>query len=879
MQFISLEQLSVCEAYMDIEVIQIDSNIEYRKRKKCDAYYLCGHRAVDSYKSSNGKRLIFVNQDILIKDSDIKKYSLEPNPNYSKRPGEKFNLKGRMTPDEIITMLKNASLRNASVEVDNMDISFDLSRMKTVLDEYKRRFKEDLWPNEDYKWQAIKIFEDNWDINATNIADMLEKALAGTDNLLTSRNRYPKGMIIEYARLFPDEVRDMFRNLYDENLSVYDRIIAFKVKSDELLPRWQVANNKPDGRMHYQDMNAIFTYLWLFYPDKYYIYKYTVVKSAIEVLGSSYVFKKGTYEEKVELFLKFYDEIRAELQKDSELIEILKDCLRPDCYPDPELNTLTVDFGYFIANYYTKRENKPNETDEEEEDNMKGNETSVSLNTILYGPPGTGKTYNTVIYAVSIIEDKSVEAVKAEAVVDYQSVKSRYDEYSKAGRIAFTTFHQSYGYEDFIEGIKPVMTDGEDDVGYRIEPGVFKAFCERASIPSDKETNDYGLKKDPSVWKVSLGGTHENPVREDCLNNGHIRIGWDEYGPDISDKMDELASGKRVLSAFYNVMSIGDIVLSCYTSTEIDAVGIITGDAEWDDSYSRYKRVRKVKWLVKNIRENIVDLNKGYQMTLATVYWMSIPVRDILSIVEKYTVNESKKQTYNEDKHVFIIDEINRGNISKIFGELITLIEDTKRIGEDEQMEVELPYSHSSFGVPSNVYILGTMNTADRSIAIMDTALRRRFSFVEMLPESNILRSIGADIIESDGATLSVANMLDVINERIMFLFDREHTIGHAFFTSLKDNPSVENLGRIFEKSIIPLLQEYFYEDYSKIQLVLGDDGKTGDNKQYQFIRDEEVVPQKLFSSNVEMESITKYTIQYSAFDKIQSYKLISKNL
>jgi len=124
-----------------------------------------------------------------------------------------------------------------------------------------------------------------------------------------------------------------------------------------------------------------------------------------------------------------------------------------------------------------------------------------------------------------------------------------------------------------------------------------------------------------------------------------------------------------------------------------------------------------------------------------------------------------------------------------------------------------------------------------------------------------------------------VADMLDVINERIAFLFDREHTIGHAFFTSLKDDPSVDNLGKIFEKSIIPLLQEYFYEDYSKIQLVLGDDGKIGDNKQYQFIRDEEVEAHKIFASAVELESTMKYTIQYSAFDKIQSYKMISKNL
>ena len=512
----------------------------------------------------------------------------------------------------------------------------------------------------------------------------------------------------------------------------------------------------------------------------------------------------------------------------------------------------------------------------EEAEEMK---TTISKNTILYGPPGTGKTFNTVIYAVAIIENKAVEEVRKEASANYLAVKTRYDAYTSKGRIAFTTFHQSYGYEDFIEGIKPIMTEGNDDIGYRIESGIFKEFCDRASVPSTKETNNYGINKDPAVWKVSLGGTHENPVRTECMQNSHIRIGWDNYGPDIADRMDELEGGKRVLNAFYNVMRVGDIVLSCYSATEIDAVGVITGDVEWDDSYGQYKRLRKVNWLVKGIREDIVELNKGYQMTLATVYWMSIPIRDILTIVEKNLPQSTKKTPINDEKYVFVIDEINRGNISKVFGELITLIEETKRIGSAEELFVELPYSHSKFGVPNNVYILGTMNTADRSIAIMDTALRRRFSFEEMLPDSDVLRELGDPVIYQDGITVNVANMLDIINERITFLFDREHTIGHAFFMPLIDDPSIGTLAKIFEKSIIPLLQEYFYEDYAKIQLVLGDDGKKGDKKQYQFIFDEDMEANKIFETVQELDSEKKYSINYPAFQKIESYKYISKRL
>ncbi|MDU1030325.1 AAA family ATPase [Anaerococcus vaginalis] len=218
------------------------------------------------------------------------------------------------------------------------------------------------------------------------------------------------------------------------------------------------------------------------------------------------------------------------------------------------------------------------------------------------------------------------------------------------------------------------------------------------------------------------------------------------------------------------------------------------------------------------------------------------------------------------------IDEINRGNISKILGELITLIEDTKRESMDEQVAAVLPYSGESFSVPSNVYILGTMNTADRSIALMDTALRRRFQFVEMMPDADVLRDIGADKVDD----LDVAAMLEKINERITFLYDREHTIGHALFTKLAKAPTIETLKVIFEKSVIPLLQEYFYEDYQKIQLVLGDNGKT--DPSIKFILDEEVKVKNIFKGNAD-DVIDlpdkKYTINTEAFENLESYKQI----
>ncbi len=494
--------------------------------------------------------------------------------------------------------------------------------------------------------------------------------------------------------------------------------------------------------------------------------------------------------------------------------------------------------------------------------------TDVAKNTILYGPPGTGKTYNTVVYAVAIIENKTVESIKKEA---YSAVFERYNEYKSEGIIEFTTFHQSYGYEEFIEGIKPILendTDEQGDVKYTVEDGLFKEFCNKASVPVTKKSNiELGLNKTPTIWKVSLWQTGDNPTRSECLENGHIRIGWDDYGPDITDDTDfSEQGGKKVLNAFISRMKIGDIVFSCYSSTTIDAIGVITGDYEWcgeqyDDGLNRK---RKVNWIVKGINEDIVDINGGSTMTLSTVYRLkNIALSDAMAIIEKYlphTAGEKKN-------HVFIIDEINRGNISKIFGELITLVEPSKRLGQAEGMKAKLPYSQQLFGVPDNVYLIGTMNTADRSIATIDTALRRRFRFKEMMPDAEILKGV---IVEG----ISISDMLTRMNKRIAVLYDREHTIGHAYFIPLKDNPSLELLSEIFANGIIPLLQEYFYEDYEKIRLVLGDNKK--ENIDEQFITAVENDYDELFgNSDIGFDDSITYEINKEAFGKIEAYKFI----
>ena len=525
------------------------------------------------------------------------------------------------------------------------------------------------------------------------------------------------------------------------------------------------------------------------------------------------------------------------------------------------------DFVTFLEKELNLKEKEPPKEEEETATKEPSMRQHQSLNTILFGPPGTGKTYNTVNYAVAIIEGRAIADVQAE---DYDEVRKRYGDYKEQGRIAFTTFHQSYGYEDFIEGIRPVLGDDDNEtIAYEIHKGVFKEFCAQARRPTGKSVSDFGLNENPIVWKVSLESTGENETRKDCLKNGYIRIGWDDYGDTISpETFKDSSDGRNVLNAFVNGMSVGDIVLSCWSATEIDAVGVITGEYEWSDKFNKYRRLRKVKWLIKGLHENIVSLNGGKRLTLSTVYRLGrVQVSDVLAIVLKHLGRiADPAEITSALPFVFIIDEINRGNISKIFGELITLIEPNKRLGADEETKATLPYSGEEFGVPKNVYILGTMNTADRSIALLDTALRRRFNFVEMMPEPGRL----ADI-EVEETGIDLAKMLQTMNNRIEFLLDREHTIGHAYFMGdFQKNPTLDGLADIFRNKIVPLLQEYFFDDYSKIRLVLGDNAKQ---KDAQFVQ-EETNHDSLFAGtpiDIDLDNPT-YRINPGAFDRVEAY-------
>jgi hypothetical protein len=361
-------------------------------------------------------------------------------------------------------------------------------------------------------------------------------------------------------------------------------------------------------------------------------------------------------------------------------------------------------------------------------------------------------------------------------------------------------FHPSYDYTDFVEGLRPVSKDNCDNIGFERKDGVFKEFCKRALVSNTLKITDLfdGINDNPIVWKVSLEGTGDNPTRTDCLENGYVRIGWEKYGDvdDFNDYDDYSDGGKSILRNFQSGMKIGDIVVSCYSATETDAIGIVVGDYEYRAEGGAYPRYRKVKWIVKNIRENIVEANGGKSFTLSTVYKTSISLQDVKDIVFRNSKNNSANVEVAKNEvtkpFVFIIDEINRGEISKIFGELFFSIDPGYR---GEKGRVKTQYQNlveegelfgDGFFVPENVYIIGTMNDIDRSVESMDFAFRRRFAFAEVKAEDNVGM---LDALEELGLKDDAINAMMSLNKTISEIdgLSPAYHIGASYFLKLKE--------------------------------------------------------------------------------------------
>ncbi|OPA86275.1 restriction endonuclease [Pseudomonas fluorescens] len=518
----------------------------------------------------------------------------------------------------------------------------------------------------------------------------------------------------------------------------------------------------------------------------------------------------------------------------------------------------------------------------------------VALNRILFGPPGTGKTYSTIEAALEVLDPVFLAKQLRDSASEDElriALKARVDELDREGRIRFVTFHQSFSYEDFIEGLRAV-SDEKGLLSYPIEPGIFKLLCDQARTSSA----DAGVAGNPRIWKISIKGTGASPELTYCLDHGEARIGWvgagDMKAEKTTDFYDQLGSNdKSTLSSFAKEIQSGDILVCIHSAELISAIGVVTGEYRHEASppstVRLYPHVLPVNWLYRDLNLSVLPLNGEKSFTQKTVYPLDrFNWSDLLSYLHKSDAKPIKpfEQADGVRKpHVLVIDEINRGNISRIFGELISLIEPSKRerldAASSEGLSVRLPYSKLPFSVPDNVYLIGTMNTADRSLASMDIALRRRFNFIEMPPKPDLLEGIFVN--DGDEATseagVDIKQLLTSLNERIEVLLDRDHSLGHAYFLPLRDEPSLALLASIFRQQILPLLQEYFFEDWQRIHWVLNDH-----NKEYadQFVQEVKIDFMQLFGAKGPVDShAQRWKLNENAFDRIQTYFAISGNI
>ncbi|WP_433945547.1 AAA family ATPase [Paenibacillus sp. SN-8-1] len=461
---------------------------------------------------------------------------------------------------------------------------------------------------------------------------------------------------------------------------------------------------------------------------------------------------------------------------------------------------------------------------------------STPVNKILYGPPGTGKTYNVIYEALSILKP-GIDPDLLNNPQRRNEAVQLFNQYTDSNHVMFCTFHQSFSYEEFVEGIRY----NEEKQHYEVQDGIFKRICNLARAATAEHKLTYNF--DPAstrFFKMSLGNTltGDDEVYDYCISNNVIALGWGEDADfsNCGDKQEisklyqsqlpnETVFGVEAVERFKHWMRLGDIVIISYGNKKVRAIGKITGDYSYKaDSPIPYHQFRSVEWLYtdSNAMLPVQSILRDKVFSQQTIYMFNHSDINMNSIQELLSGNS--QDNGQEQQYVLIIDEINRGNISKIFGELITLIESDKRMGQPNELSVTLPYSGNTLHVPSNLHIIGTMNTADRSIALLDTALRRRFEFVEVLPDYSLLP------IDIQG--VNIRKLLETINQRIEYLYDRDHVIGHSYFMSNK-KLQAEDYIRIMQKKVIPLLQEYFYEDWEQIELVLGGAGREGDNSYF----------------------------------------------
>lgn len=786
---------------------------------------------------------------------------------------------------------------------------FDQFRLKDVLAQYKQNFVSTQWGNEKYKWEAVKWFQDNWDVNAADFPEMLSRSLDKTFNLLASNNNFPKGMIVGFAKSAPEEVRAMFIALFDESNDVFERMNAFKMQSSILLEKY--GNG---AAQHYQYENAISTYLWLRYPDKYYIYKFGEVKTVASELESDYRFKKGAYADNIRNFLRLYDEISAALKEDAELLNLFQSQLTDTCYPDPELKTLTIDVGFYISRRYSQENAEKAEAaswfpsdytpglTEEDWIALLGDDkvfTTGSLEIMKrmkdYGGQATctqlavkyGETKNFYLTGSTALAKRVVEKTGCPVFTDDKNENSKWWPVLYIGRYATKDEQGSYIWKlrdelsaalDKVDlsGIELYVAaaPGEEDRGYwwlNANPKIW-SYSDIAvgEVQSYTLYNENGNKRrifqnflDAKAGDMIIG-YESNPVKQIVAIG---RVSAEQDGEKLFfEKVEGLTSPidyttlkecpelERMEyfqnsqgSLFKLTRGEYDFILDMIreenpVSTDA-AIDAYTKSDFLDEVYMTEKRYENLVAVLRNKKNIILQGAPGVGKTFAArrLAWSMMgeqddsriefvqfhqnysyedfmmgykPVEDGFELKYGVFYRFCQKAANQPDKEFFfIIDEINRGNMSKIFGELLMLIEKDYR-----GTKATLAYNGLSFSVPKNLYIIGMMNTADRSLAMIDYALRRRFSFFEMEPGFDSEGFIHYQNGLNNETLSELISKVKDLNHEIALdkSLGKGFCIGHSYFCG-RDICTDEWMHSIVDYDILPMLSEYWFDDPNKL--------------------------------------------------------------
>lgn len=786
---------------------------------------------------------------------------------------------------------------------------FNKFRLKNALTAYKKDFVHNQWPEEMYKWEAVKCFQLNWDVNAEDFAPMLSKALSQTSNLLASGNNFPARMITKFAESAPEEVRAMFLELFDESKDVYERIASFKNKSNLLLAHY--GNGEAQ---HYQHENAISTYLWLRYPDKYYIYKLGEIKAVANELQADYKFKKGAYADNIRNFLAFYDELCAELKQDGQLFNLINSQLTNTCYADPELHILTIDVGFYISRYYSKKGNNVQDEAWWPADYTPG----LSENDWFELLEDTEVFTPSSLEIMKRILDYGGKATCKQLAVKYGETNNFYNSGSVAlaRRVAQKTNCPILPRDEENLRFWPILYIGKpakkDDKGVYIwklrselETALKKTDLSKVALyaqsqEKDKEQRYWLLNANPKIWSFSDIAVGEAQSYTLYNDNGHKRRIFQNF-------MDARA-GDMVIG--YESTPIKQVVAIAKIPAQQDGKQIYFEKVEGLSSPIDYAALKQCPELEKmeyfiNPQGSLFKLTKGeYEFILdmireenpapisvdmltkygkedflSEVYMTEAKYNRLVSVLKKkkniilqgapgvgktfaakrlaYSIMGEKdndriefvqfhqnysyedfmmgykpvedgfelkygifyrfcqKAANHPDKdYFFIIDEINRGNMSKILGELLMLIEADYR-----GTKATLAYNGLSFSVPERLYIIGMMNTADRSLAMIDYALRRRFSFFDMEPGFDSEGFINyQEGLANDTFNLLIDHIRDLNKEIIADKsLGKGFCIGHSYFCNVSECTE-DWMKDVIDYDILPMLSEYWFDDTNKLQ-------------------------------------------------------------